>query len=75
MDPNPQVRRNTFVIVAVVLFNLIWLTLLFLSCQSDAQLNSTPTATPMADIIDRSYGNLEKNCYFTATYERDAGQM
>jgi hypothetical protein len=48
MDQNPPVRRNMFVLVAVVLFNLVWITLLFLSCQADNEPN--PTSTPEAAI-------------------------
>jgi hypothetical protein len=33
MDQEPPVKRNLFLIVVVVLFNLIWLTLLFMSCR------------------------------------------
>ena len=43
MDQNRPVKQNTFVLVAVVLFNLIWLTLLFLSCQADNEPNLKPT--------------------------------
>jgi len=48
MDQKPPVRKNTFVIVATVLFNLLWITLLFLSCQADN--GSKPTPTPEAGI-------------------------
>lgn len=56
MDQEPPVRRNTFVLVAVILFNLIWITLLFWSCQADS--NSNPTPTPEAGIIDQDHWNL-----------------
>ena len=45
MEQNLPARRNTFVLVAVILFNLIWIALLFLSCQADNDPN--PTATPI----------------------------
>ena len=48
MDQKPPVRKNTFVIVAAVLFNLLWIALLFLSCQADN--DSSPTPTPEAGI-------------------------
>ena len=48
MDQKPPARKNTFVIVAAVLFNLLWITLLFLSCQADN--GSTPTPTPEVGI-------------------------
>jgi len=48
MDQNPPLKQNRFVLVAVVLFNLIWLALLFLSCQADNKPN--PTATPEAGL-------------------------
>ena len=35
MDQKPPVKRNLFLIFIVILFNLIWLTLLFMSCQAD----------------------------------------
>ena len=35
MDQEPPVKRNLFLIVVVVLFNLIWLTLLFMSCRAE----------------------------------------
>ena len=35
MDQKPPARRNMFILAAVILFNLIWLTLLFMSCQTD----------------------------------------
>ena len=35
MNQVPPQKQNRFVLVAVILFNLIWLTLLFLSCQAD----------------------------------------
>ncbi len=43
MGQKPPARKNTFVIVAALLFNLLWITLLFLSCQADNQPGSTPT--------------------------------
>ena len=43
MTQNYPAKRNTFVLVAVVLFNLIWLALLFLSCQADNEPKTTPT--------------------------------
>lgn len=43
MDQKPPVRRNTFVIVAAILFNLLWIALLFLSCQADKAAKPTPT--------------------------------
>ena len=45
MDPEPPVKRNIFLIAVVILFNLIWLTLLFLSCQADQK--QQPDLTPM----------------------------
>ena len=57
MDQNIPVKRNTFLLVVVVLFNLIWITLLFLSCQADADNASNPTSTPNAG--SSSQQNLE----------------
>jgi hypothetical protein len=48
MDQNPPLKQNRFVLVVVVLFNLIWFALLFLSCQADNKPN--PTATPEAGL-------------------------
>lgn len=48
MDQNPPLKQNRFVLVAVVLFNLIWLALLFLSCQADNKPD--PSATPEAGL-------------------------
>jgi len=50
MDHKPPVKLNRFVLVAVILFNLIWLTLLFLSCQADNMPD--PTATPEAGLSE-----------------------
>ena len=50
MDHKPPVKLNRFVLVAVILFNLIWLTLLFLSCQADNKPD--PTATPEAGLSE-----------------------
>lgn len=35
MDQEPPVKRNLFLIVVVILFNMIWLTLLFMSCRAE----------------------------------------
>ena len=45
MNTEPPVKRNMFLIAVVILFNLVWLALLFLSCQADEnrQLEVTPT--------------------------------
>ena len=64
MEEKPPVQRNTFVIVAAVLFNLLWIGLLFLSCQTDNQPDQTPT--PDARIEDRDVLQL------AAIFERES---
>lgn len=63
MEQDPPVTRNTFVLVAVILFNLIWLTLLFLSCQADNEPNPTPT--PDSGII------YDQKRFFATVYQQD----
>ena len=53
MDQEYPIKRNTFVLIAAVLFNLIWIALLFWSCQTDQEPNPTPT--PEARILDLAY--------------------
>jgi len=55
MDPEPPVKRNLFLIAIVIFFNLIWLTLLFMSCQADE--NSQPDLTPMVKVESRQVRN------------------
>ena len=52
MEQKPPAQRNTFVIVAAVLFNLLWIGLLFLSCQADSQPDLTPTPDARMDEHD-----------------------
>ncbi len=67
MEQNPPAKRSTFVMVAVVLFNLIWLTLLFLSCQADT--DPKPTPTPAVMIRDGRNQILDKDFYLGETLE------
>jgi hypothetical protein len=71
MDQNRPIQRNTFVLVAVVLFNLIWLALLFLSCQADKDLD--PTATPEAGFNGWHISNYDGVILLDSTYKSDMG--
>lgn len=53
MDQEPPIKRNVFLIAIVIFFNLIWLTLLFMSCQADEK--SQPEITPIARIDSCQY--------------------
>jgi hypothetical protein len=48
MDQKPPTRPNSLLIAVVILFNLLWLTLLFLSCQADK--TSLPDLTPATGV-------------------------
>ena len=54
MDQIPPPKLNKFVLVAVILFNLIWLTLLFLSCHADSK--GVDSASPEAGFEDHLSG-------------------
>jgi hypothetical protein len=69
MDQEPPVRRNTFVFVAAILFNLIWIALLFWSCQADREPDPTPT--PGGGMIDRNYWILTAVLGASAAIERN----
>jgi hypothetical protein len=68
MEQNPPAKRNTFVMVAVVLFNLIWLILLFLSCQADN--DPKPTPTPEVMLRDSQNQIFDEDFYMGETLER-----
>ncbi len=69
MDQEPPAKRNTFVIVAALLFNFIWIALLFLSCQADNDPNPTPTPTPEARIKNHT------NEIFAGTFGLETGNQ
>jgi len=68
MEQNPPAKQNTFVVVAVVLFNLIWLILLFLSCQADN--DPKPTPTPEVMIRDSQNQKFDEDFYMGKTLVR-----
>lgn len=70
MDQTPPARKNTFVIVAAVLFNLLWITLLFLSCQADN--GSKPTPTPEAGIEEHMVWDIVEALSLGADAQKDA---
>ncbi len=69
MEQKPPAQRNTFVIVAAVLFNLLWIGLLFLSCQADDQPVQTPT--PDARMEENGVWQLAANFELEPTFQSD----
>jgi len=69
MDRKTPILRNKFVLVAVVLFNLIWLVLLFLSCQADN--NPYPSPTPETGFSDSQNRVVVSESHQNSVYVKD----
>ena len=69
LDRHPPLKQNKFVLAAVVLFNLIWLVLLFLSCQADNKPN--PSATPEARLREHVTSKMAGDFHLDAEIEME----